>query len=558
MANVTRALLCKYLQAALGAQSLKFSLSRAPSKRGEWTSNAAFIFAARHGENARKVAQRLAKALNLAAQTQNPAHTGRALWRVEEANGFLNFRLDPTYLNQQLNRAQAEGARYGLGTTLSGQRINVEWVSADPTGPLSANMGRIAALGEALCRVLEAQGANVTRECFLNDDENSSKLRLLGESVGAWYRSAFDADAAREVEQSDEILGDEWVRSVAREAVKSDGNRWLLAPREEAQSHFTHLAREAAVRAQRETLEQFGVRFDTWSSESTLLQTGRVQAILDKLQQSNHAYQRDGEVWLRSSALGDETDRPLTRRGRPTYLATDIAYHAFKFERGFARLINIWTAEHRPYVARTQAALRAAGLNADALQVLVCEGVRPRRDGIAISGAGTGVTLNQLLQDVATETLKPLLIAPAWDEIAVIDTEAASRDEESNPAYALQLAPSRLTTLLHELEARVSDAGAVADDFAAWTDSEIELRRLVALWPDELESAAQHLEPQRIARFALEFSQVVRADLMNTRADQTFARPETELQARVQLLRAARGVARQALQILGISGRDQF
>ena len=513
--------------------------------------------AAQRKQAPREVAGELITALNQ-THYEDSRDQNFANWRVEEARGFLNFRLDEKYLNAQLNAAQEQGDQYGRTKTLAGERINIEWVSADPTGPLPAHAARIALAGESLCRVLESAGAIVTREYFLNDDETSSKLRLLGDSAYAWYRSAFDSGAAREAEKNSEILGDEWVRSVAREAVRQDGNRWLLAPQSEAQTHFAHLAREAAVQAQREALEKLGVRFDVWSSESDLLTQGRIQAALDKLRARGHAYDRDGTLWLASTTMGDEADRPLTRRGRPTYLATDIAYHDFKFQRGFGRLINIWNSQHGPYVTRTRAALRAMGHDADALEVLVCEGVRARRDGIAISAQGTKVTLDQLLQEFSLPALQYFLIAPNWNDIAVIDSESAGRDDETNPAYALQLLPSRLSTLSGELAAKNGSSAPLREDFAGWTQSESELRRLVALWPDELESAAQNLEPQRIALFALELANATREDTAQTRASVANARGDEANNARLQLLRAARVVAVQALHLLGIEARELF
>ena len=554
---ITRRHIRAALERAASTCSINFAVQRAPSSRGEWTSNIALRLATQLKESPSNVARRLIAALNQANTEDSSARNLTEQWRIEEARGFLNFRLDEKYLNAQLNAAREQGERYGRTPFLAGERINVEWVSADPTGPLPAQSARIALTGESLCRVLESAGATVTREYFLNDDETSSKLRLLGDSAYAWYRSAFDSGAAREAENNSEILGDEWVRGVAREAVRQDGNRWLLEPQSEAQAHFAHLAREAAVQSQREALEKLGVRFDVWSSESDLLGQGRIQAALDKLRARGHAYDRDGTLWLASTALGDEADRPLTRRGRPTYLATDIAYHDFKFQRGFGRLINIWNNQHGPYVTRTRAALRAMGHDADALEVLVCEGVRPRRDGIAISAQGSKVTLDQLLEEFSVPALHYFLIAPAWNDIAVIDSEIAGRDDETNPAYALQLLPSRLTTLIGELEAKNNDE-ALREDFAGWTASESELRRLVALWPDELEVAAQNLEPQRIARFALELAHAAREDLTQTRADTTHARDEKANRARLQLLRAARAVATQALHLLGIEARENF
>ncbi len=516
--------------------------------RSEWCSNVAL-----KGKLSGSRLERLLELLKADALTNGLS------WNVGLERGFVHFSMNEQEQNRVLEQARRAGEGFGRGESLKGQRVNVEWVSADPSGPLSAQGARIALSGEALCRLLEAHGAQVTREYFQNDDLSSSKARALGESVLAWYRSAFEGED--DLEENPSILSSEWVRGVAREAVREDGSRWLLAPSEEARAQFAQRARDAALAAQRASLAALGVRFDVYTSEAALLEQGLVQAMLDRLKASGQLEERSGSSWLKTSARGDEADRPLVRRGRPTYLATDIAYHGYKFSRGFGRIINIWTSQHRPYVARTKAALELAGLDAKAVQVLACEGVRPRRDGIAIAGEGSGVSADQLLEDVPGDALKYFLIAPSWEDVAVVEVEVATRDDESNPAYAIQLLPSRLTMLASELEARVDFAARtqpISEEFEAWTPSEKTLRRLVALWPDESQAAAQNLEPQRVARFALELAQAARTDLSSTRASTTFERHQEELAARLALLQAARVVARQALHILNIAPREQF
>lgn len=555
---------------SLTRRAVRASIERALAASAASTCSAEFeVWRSRvgRGETKSEWCSNIALKMKMGAQEQ--AHFADALrrdalenrldWNVGMERGFVHFSMNEQEQNGALERARHSGEEFGRGDSLRGQRVNVEWVSSDPSGPLSAQAARIALSGEALCRLLEAHGAQVTREYFQNDDLGSSKARALGESVLAWYRSAFEGEG--DLEEDPSVLSSEWVRSVAREAVREDGSKWLLAPGEEARAHFALRARDAALASQRASLSALGVRFDVWTSEAALLEQGLVQSMLDRLKAGGQLEERAGSAWLKTSSRGDEADRPLVRRGRPTYLATDIAYHNYKFSRGFGRLINIWTSQHRPYVARTKAALELAGMDADAVQVLACEGVRPRRDGIAIAGEGSGVSADQLLEDVPADALKYFLIVPHWEDVAVLEVEVATRDEESNPAYAIQLLPSRLTMLLSELEARVdytSRTQPIAENFVGWTSGEKSLRRLVALWPDESEAAAQNLEPQRIARFALELAQAAREDLASTRASTTFERPAEELAARLALLQAARVVARQALHILNIAPREQF
>ncbi|MDF2439885.1 MAG: arginyl-tRNA synthetase, partial [Abditibacteriota bacterium] len=418
--------LSETVQSTLGAE-VRFWVKR--SERAEWSSNVALVVAARQKRAPREVAQQLIAVLNVRSQAQSQVHSTSGspfLGRVEEANGFLNFHLSDEQLDAQLQRAGEMGARYGSGSSLSGQRMNVEFVSADPTGPLTLSSGRIAAMGESLCRLLEWQGASITREFFINDVEASSKMRLLGESVGAFYRATFESRA--EAEANEELLTDDWVRSVARAMAQREGNRFLLVPEDEAVCAWAHEAREAAVASQKATLARLNVRFDVWTSESALREQGRVQAALDKLKARGHAYERNGVLWLQTTAFGDEADRPLLRAdGQPTYLASDIAYHTFKWERGFARLINIWTAEHRMYIGRTRAALQASGCDAQALEVLPCEGARLRRDGtLQVVGRGGGsVTLDEVLADVEADSLKYFLTTRGWEEALDIETDIA-------------------------------------------------------------------------------------------------------------------------------------
>jgi arginyl-tRNA synthetase len=455
-------------------------------------------------------------------------------------------------------------------------RVNVEFVSSDPSGPISFAAGRIAAMGDALCRILSLQGADVTREFFLNDAESSSKMRLLGESVAAFYLAEF----GHEVEPPEGLLDDAFVRGVARDIAGRSGNDYLLVPDTERIAAFARAACEAAVAAQKQTLREFGVRFDVWTSENALRREGRVQAAIHKLEELGHTYSRDGALWLRTTSFGDEADRPLVRptsrvpAGDPTYLASDIAYHIFKFERGFELLINIWTAEHRTYIARTRAALQAAGCDPNRLEVLPCEGARSLRDGTPVAQGKNGgaFTLDEALQEVNRDTLRFWMLRRDRDTAVDIDTEMARRDDESNPGYAARLVPARLSTMIRELEARLGATSKSAINSQttegastpAWSAEERELARLVALWPDTVETAALRREPQRVAQFVTEMAAAVRALLMASRPDvaregtQSTQGSTTDSEMRLSLLRAARVTVTNALQSLGMDAATRL
>lgn len=497
--------------------------------RGEYSSNIAFLLAKTSRKAPPVVAEQIKNRFFLPG-----------IDCVSSDRGFLNFRMNDETLLNRASRAVLEGERYGAGESLAGQRINMEFVSADPTGPLHLVHGRIAVAGEALCRVLEFQGAAVTREYFLNDVEDSSKMRLLGESVAAQYSRIF----GHEEERPEGVLEDIFVRHVAEEIAQRDGNRFLLHPENERVTLFAHAALEAAVEDQKKTLKTLGIPFDVWSSESTLIADGRIDAVVSRLQDAGHIEEKNGVLWLKTSTFGDETDRPLRRaNGQYTYLASDIAYHIARFERGYDRLINIWTAEHAPYPPRTRAGLLAAGYPAERLEVLICATTRFLRDNSLFDG---DFLLDDALKTIDAESLRFLLLLPEWQEAAQIEIEMASRDDESNPAYAARLLPSRLSTLLQQAQAQEGSANN-AKPFA--TQAERSLASLVALWPEEAALAASELRPQRVAEFVLEMADATRQLLTDLRPDNTPS---------VKLLSAAHRTAGVALRLLGMQPKDNF
>ncbi|HEX8235337.1 MAG TPA: arginine--tRNA ligase [Abditibacteriaceae bacterium] len=525
-----------------------FWVQRVPAKmraqHGDFWSNAALVLAAEGEASTRKSAGELARCI-----------IERIEWSgsVQEANGRINFQLDESAIARGVARAVEEREHYGASDALAGTRVVVEFVSAEPSGPLPFTAARSAAMGDALCRILALQGASVTREYYLNDAESSSRMRLLGESVAAIYLSSF----GHESEPPEGAMDDAFVRGVAQGIASREGNAYLLMPESERAALFARKALDAIVTAQKATLRDFGVRFDVWTSEQALRDEGRVTASLQKLRERGHLYERDGAEWLRTTTFGDNADRTVVRtNGKPTYLATDIAYHGFKLERGFDRLINIWSAEHRQYIARTRAALLAGGCDADKVEVIPCENSRWLREGAPVRrGAGGGVfTMDEALRAVGRDTLRFLLVRRGWDDIVDIDAETARRDDETNPAYAARLVPARLSTLIREAEARAGSGTVGTIEYSQWSEAEQSVARLVALWPDVALGAATRRAPQEVAQFVSELAAGVR-DIVKT------AQPnnDTAINAvRLPLLQAARVVAANALQALGVDAATKL
>ena len=442
-------------------------------------------------------------------------------------------------LQSHLQVALSQGTNYGTSQTLSGKRALVEFVSADPDGPLEFSLGRIAVFGDALCRLLTSQGANVTREWYLNDDETSSKMKLLGESVASHYLDAL----GQTHEPPEGLISDGFVRELGVRIAREDGNQFLLIPESERAANFAHRARDEAVVVQRRVLERLGVRFEVWTSESALKNEGRVENALIKLRERGLITERDGAQWLQTTQFGDDADRVLVRAGgRPTYLASDIAYHIFKNERGFDLLLNIWTGEHKPYIERTRAALSAAGCDAQKLEVLTVENARLLRDGRPVSrgASGDNFSLDEALNTLDADTLKFFFLRQNPDERIAIDDEIARRDDETNPAYAVRLLPTRLQTMISQAQA--TDATKDIE----YSNEEREVARLVALWPDTVQNAAQERAPHRVAAFLLDLANATREVLKSSRPDAPGAN--------IEVLQAALVVAQSALSVLGLSG----
>ncbi len=502
------------------------------SVHGDWVCNVALITAARTQQPVSAVAQAIIEQLSW------------PFGAVEERKGFLNFRMNDETLHNSVADALSQAENYGRSALLKNQRIVIEFVSADPAGALPFSLSRIAAVGDAVCRLLSFQGANVTREWYLNDDETSAKMRLLGESVASHYLSLL----GQAHEAPEGVLNDAFVRDLAAEIARRDGSAHLLVPDEERASIFAHEAVQTAVQKQKDAMQRFGVRFDVWTSEAALKREGRVESAIGKLRERGLTFERDGAQWLQTARFGDEDDRVLVRAdGRPTYLASDIAYHVFKNERGFDLLLNVWTGEHRPYVERTRAALSAAGCDAAKFEVLPCEGARFLKDGRPVSRGKSGDvwTLDDALDELDADTLKFFLLRQNADERVAIDDEIARRDDETNPAYAARLLPTRLQTMISQ-NASAQNASATENTDIEYSISERELVRLVALWPDTAKNAALERAPHRVANFVAELAKTVRDVLNSSRPNAPIASTET--------LRAALIVSQNALEVLGMSG----
>ncbi len=461
-------------------------------------------------------------------------------YQITIENGYLNFSMNNSLLQSQIDEALQQGAAFGAQDLWSGRRVSVEFVSADPIGALSARRGRIAVCGDALCRLLKWQGATVTREYLINDDESTSRLNLLGESILAQYAAIF----GKATKPPEGALDTPFVRDVAKQIAERDGNRYLMSPEAEVSKTFAGDACHRAIRSHQRSLEALNVAFDLWVYETALIKEGRLEAATNQLREQDAIYERDGITWIATSKWGDETDRSLTREsGSPTYLASDIAYHLYRFERGYDTLINIWGDEHEQYVGRTQAALAAAGFDPERIKVLLCAPLRWARDGVDLPEHESPASTDDALTLFDPVTFRLALLLQERDQPAVLDRELLSRDDQSNPVYQLLLLPARLASLQGEANAHNAEGA------GEWNETETALARWIALWSETVETATTQLAPQRIAAYLQEGAKLTEK-LLNAH------RPDQSLDGR--LLKAASQVAANGFEVLGVKADERL
>ncbi|HEY5189034.1 MAG TPA: arginine--tRNA ligase [Solirubrobacteraceae bacterium] len=506
--------------------------------QGDYSTNAAMLLAPVLGSSPRQIAELLGAKL--------AERLGSSLERTEIAGpGFLNLFLSDEWHRRALSGVLAAGDRFGRGGAAPAERILVEFVSANPTGPLVAASGRHAAYGDALARILDQHGHAVSREYYFNDA--GSQIRLLGESVRA---------RARGDEVPDGGYQGDYVRELADQiprAAETDPDR------------LAALAVDALLARIRATLERYGVEFDSFFSEATLHEgsPNQLERALAELDQAGHLYRSDGALWLRTSTFGDDKDRVLERQnGEPTYFAADVAYMQNKRERGFERQLNPMGADHHGYVARLKAAFAALGGDPELLEVPILQFVHlvEGQERAAMSKRrGDFVTLDELLDEIGVDAARFFMLQRSHDRTLDLDLNLARSQSRENPVYYVQYAHARIASML----ARAGDprVQAAVDGNADWGDGELHsaergLVKKLAAFPEEVVEAADRRAPHRIAVYSLELAQDFTA--FYTDCHVVGAEPKAVESFRMALSVAARTVIARSLQLLGVSAPDSM
>lgn len=528
-----------------GEERVPLEVPRDPT-HGDLSTNLALVLSKEVRRSPREVAERLIAALSLAEDT---------LAGVDVAGpGFINFRLAPPALHRVLLETIELGPRYGQSDLGKGLRAQVEFVSANPTGPMNVVNARAAAMGNALARLLQVTGHEVATEFYVNDA--GRQVDLLGLSLAARVRER----RGEAVEFPEEGYQGNYIHDLAAGFPAEEVEAALADP---AARRFRDWALARMLEWQKEDLEHYGIRFDRWFRESSLHQEGRLEEALAELEARGHVYEQEGARWFRSTTFGDEKDRVLVRsNGEPTYFLADIAYHRHKHERGFRKVIDLWGPDHHGHVARLHMGLKALGLPEGFLEIEIVQFVRLLSGGEPVKmskRAGEFVTLRELVDEVGADNAKYLFLMRSTTTPLDFDLQVAKAQSDENPAYYVQYAHARISSLVryaesHGVELPAGDTRA-ARAARLVAPEELALLKELALFPEVVRGAARAREPHRLpaflARVAEGFHRFYHVHRVVT--------DDRELsEARLLLCVGVRQVVRNGLELLGVSAPERM
>lgn len=520
----------------------------ADTRFGDFSSNIAMVSARSYHMAPQKIAQALMERFDF---------SGTFFVRAEPAGpGFLNFFLSPEWFTGTLREILKAGARYGRTDKGRGEKVMVEFVSANPTGPMHMGNARGAAIGDCLASALDAAGYDVTREFYINDAGN--QIEKFGLSLYTRYLQIYRGEDAVPFPE-DGYHGDD-IRLRAREFADRFADRYLSAPPQEAQRALIDYALPKNVEKLHDDLLRYRVKYDVWFKESAL-HPDAVNQILALLREKKLTYEKEGALWYKATQFGGEKDEVLVRQnGIPTYFAADIAYHYNKFaERGFSRVINIWGADHHGHVARLKGAMDAVGLDGEKLDIVLMQLVRLIKDGEPYrmsKRTGKAITLSDLIEEIPIDAARFFFNMREAGSALDFDLDLAAEQSAQNPVYYVQYAHARICSILKKLEADgVAFDCRKADLALLGTSAEIELIRLLASLPGEIALAARSYDPARLTHYAMELATLFHKFYTACRVS---GEEEPLMQARIALCLCAKQVLCNVLALMKIDAPDSM
>ena len=517
---------------------------------GDYAVNTAMMLAKAAKSNPRAIAE------NIVANIDAEAIGAE---KIEIAGpGFINFYLDKSYLYNVIAEIEAEKETYGNVNVADGKKVVVEFVSANPTGPMHMGNARGGALGDTLSNVLSRAGWDVTKEFYINDA--GAQIDKFGRSLDARYIQILKGEDAVEFPE-DGYQGDD-IRVHAQNYIDKYGDILLDKEEQERKDALVAYALPLNIAALKETLTRYGINYDVWFYESTLHNGGSVTETLEKLKASNITYEKDGALWIKSTEFGAEKDDVLVRaNGIPTYFAADIAYHRNKLEeRNFDLAINIWGADHHGHIARMKGAMEAVGISGDKLDVLVIQLVRLMRNGeVARMSKRTGkmITLADLIDEIGIDAARFFFKMRAAGSHMDFDLDLAVSQTNENPVFYVQYAHARISAIIRLLEESGVKVPAYSDiDASLLTKKEeLELLEVLAKLPDEIRASAESFDPSNLTHYLIDV-----ASHFHSFYNACRVRDEEEnlMRARLKLIESCRIVIKNVLDILGVSAPEKM
>ncbi len=513
------------------------------------------------GDYSTSVAMRLAKTLHKAPMLiaepivewlQNNYAGAESVEAVKP--GFINFRLKNNVLSFIINQVIEAGDTYGTNDSGKGERVLVEWVSANPTGDLHCGHARGAAWGDAICRLMEKSGYDVLREYYINDAGN--QIVNLGKSLVSRYFEYF----GKEYPLPEDGYHAEDVKQIAEDIAKVDGDKWLNVGEEERLDYFKKEGVKRELAKIEKDLELYRIHFDSWMHETFFYENDaeRIKACLKKMDEMGLTYKKDGALWFKSTEYGDDKDRVLRKSdGTLAYLTPDIANHIYKIERGYPHLLDLWGADHHSYVTRMKLALKALGYPDDTLTVDLIQMVRMVEDGKEVKMSkrtGNAITVRELCEDVGVDAARWFFVSKDVASHMDFDMNLARTKNNDNPVYYAQYAYSRMNSIIHKdgMPAFVKqDSYEKLND-----DKEMLMLKMISEFPKEISGAAASRKPNRITDYIISFVKVFHSYYNSTRV---YNPEDLELtNERLGLIHAAMVTLKNALELIGVSAPEKM
>ncbi len=512
-------------------------------EHGDYASNLALALGGSLDENPRQIAEEIIE--NFSCDLVES---------IEVAGpGFINFWLDDSWLYDTIEKILEMGQKYGSTDFGRGEKVQVEFVSVNPTGPLHVGHSRGAVVGDTLSAIMEKAGYEVEKEYLINDAGN--QMDLLGRSTYLRYLELM----GEEIEMPENSYRGDYIVDIAEELRKEYGDELIEKPEDEAENIARKYAYDKIISIIKKDLNDFGIEFDCWFSEKKLHEEGRIEEVIELLRDRGYIYDEGGAVWFASSELGDDKDRVVIKSdGSPTYMGADIAYHLNKIERGFDKMINVWGADHHGYIDRMKASIEALGYDRDMLEIIIVQIVNLIRGGEKLPMSkreGKFITMRELMEEVGKDAARYFFIMRSTDSHFDFDLDLAREESTDNPVYYIQYAHARISSIMDMAGGELRENLSGGDLSLLEDDAERELLQYLAHYPEEVKRAARQRAPHHLANYIYDLANAFH--IFYNRCRVLEVEKEKSL-ARLKLVKAAKVVLAGALNTIGVSAPEQM